>query len=103
MVNTCAAGIVLRVHYGSMKCDVYIGGKKLTVTKYVQNVRRWLKHKLASVQAIGQLYYQPSCTTQLRDVRGLPLPVRRSSKPVSCIFLDKFFIPLRFQFLSKNS
>ena len=25
---------------------------------------------------------------------GLPLPVRRSSKPVLCTFLDKFFIPL---------
>jgi len=80
---------------------------KLTVMKYVQNVRLWLKHKLASVLAIGQLYHQsataPCCTTQLRDVRGLPLPVRRSSKPVSCTFFDKFCIPLRFQFLSKNS
>ena len=25
---------------------------------YVQNVRLWLKHKLASVLAIGQLYHQ---------------------------------------------
>ena len=74
---------------------------------YVQNVHLWLKHKLASVLAIGQLYHQsataPRCTTQQRDVRGLPLPVRRSSKPVSCTFLDKFFIPLHFQFLSENS
>ena len=50
----------------------------------------WLKHKLASVLAIGQLYHQPGCTTQLRDVRGLPFPVRGSSKPVSCTFLDNF-------------
>jgi len=73
----------------------------------VQNVRLSLKHKLASVLAIGQLYHQsltaPRCTTQLCDVRGLPIPVRRSSKSVSCTFLDKFFIPLRFQFLSENS
>jgi len=43
---------------------------KLTVTTYVQNVRLWLKHKLASVLAIGQLYHQPAttpgCTTQLQ-------------------------------------
>jgi len=74
---------------------------------YVQNVHLWLKHKLASVLAIGQLYHQsataPGCTTQLQDVHGLPLPVRRSSKPVSCTFLDKFFIPLSFQFFSKKS
>jgi len=79
---------------------------KLIVTTYVQNVRLWLKHKLVGVLAIGQLYYQsataPRCTTQLWNVCGLPFPVRRSSKPVSCIFLDKFFIPLRFQFLSEN-
>jgi len=66
-------------------------GNKLTVVTYVQNVRLWLKHKLATVLAIGQLYHQPGCTTQLRDVRGLPLPVRRSSKPVSCTFLDSFY------------
>ena len=65
-----------------------------------------IKHKLASVLAIGQLYHQsataPGCNTQLRDVRDLPLFVRRSSKPVSCTFLDKFFIPLHFRFLSGN-
>jgi len=74
---------------------------KLIVATYVQNVHFWLKHKLASVLAIGQLYHQPGCTTQLWDVRGLPLPVRRSSKPVSCTFLDKIFIPLRFQSYQK--
>jgi len=55
---------------------------KLIITTYVQNVRLWLKHKLASVLAIGRLYRQsetaPCCTTQLRDVHGLPLPVRIS-------------------------
>ena len=50
-----------------------------------------------SVLAIGQLYHQsataPGCTTQLRDVRrGLPLSVKRSSKPVSCTLLDNYFI-----------
>jgi len=49
------------------------------VTTYAQNVRIWLKHNLGSVLAIGQLYHQsataPRCTTQQRDVRGLPLPV----------------------------
>ena len=58
---------------------------------YVQIVCLWLKHKLASALAIGQLYHQsataPGCTTHLRDVRGLPLPVR-SSKAVWCTFLD---------------
>ena len=39
----------------------------------------------------GQLYHQPGCTTQLRDMRGLPFPVRRSSKPVTCTFLDNFY------------
>ena len=52
-------------------------------------------HKLASVLAIGQLYHQsataPRCNTQLRDVRGLPLPVR-SRKPVSCTFLNNFLV-----------
>ena len=49
---------------------------------------------LASVLAIGQLYHQSAtaqrCTTQLRDVHGLPLPVRRLNKPVLCTFLDNF-------------
>ena len=80
---------------------------KIIVMTYVQNVRLWLKHKLASALAVGQLYHQsttaPHCTTQLWHVRGLPLPVGRSSKPVSCTFLDKFFIPLSFLFLSENS
>jgi len=44
---------------------------KLTVTTHVH---LWLKHKLASVLAIGQLYHQSDtvtgCTTQLPDVRG---------------------------------
>ena len=76
---------------------------KLIVTTYVQNIHLWLKRKLAGMLAIGQLYYQsatsPGCTTQLRDVRGLSLPIRRSSrpKPVSCTFLDKFFL---FPFVS---
>ena len=38
------------------------------------------------------------CTTQLRDVRGLPLPVRRSSKSVLCTFLDIFL----FLFVSRS-
>ena len=72
--------------------------KKSTVTTYVQNVCLWLKHKLTCVLAIGQLYHQPGCTTQLRDMRGLPLSVRRSSKPVSCTFLDNFL----FLFVSSS-
>ena len=75
---------------------------KLIVTTYVQNVCIWLKHKLASVLAIGQLYHQsvtvPRCTTQLRDVRGLPLPVRGSSKSVSCTLLGNFL----FLFVSSS-
>ena len=51
---------------------------------YVQNVHLWLKHKLASVLAIGQLYHQsataPGCTTQLQDVHGLPLFVTKKIK-----------------------
>ena len=65
-------------------------------------MRFWLKHKLASVLAIGQLYHQSAtalrCTTQLRDVRGLTLPVRRSSKLVSCTFLGNFL----FLFVSRS-
>jgi len=53
---------------------------KSIVTTYVHNVRIWLKHKLASVLAIGQLHPQsataPGCTTQLQDTCGLSLPVR---------------------------
>ena len=67
--------------------------------RYVQNVRLWLKHKLASVLAIGQLYHHataPRCTTQLQDVRGLPL-----SKPVSCIFLDNFLFLFVSSFYQK--
>ena len=68
---------------------------KLIVTKYVENVCLWLKHKLASVLAIGELYHQsttaPRCTTQLRAMRGLSLLLRRSSKLVSCIFLTIFY------------
>jgi len=37
-------------------------------------------------------------TTQLRDVRGLPLHIKRSSEPASC----NLFIPLSFHFLSRN-
>ena len=37
------------------------------------------------------------CTTQLRDVRGLPLPVR-SSKPLLCTFPDNFL----FLFVSSS-
>jgi len=75
----------------------------LIVKKDVQNVRFWLKHKLAGVLAIAQMHHQSAtasgCTAQLRDVRGLPLPTRRSSEPVSCSFLLKFSIHLRFQLL----
>ena len=79
---------------------------KMIVTTYVQNVHLWLKHKLASVLTISQLYHQsataPRCTTQLLDVHGLPLPVRRSSKPISCTFLDKFFYSSSFPFLIRK-
>ena len=47
---------------------------------------------------INQRLLHARCTTQLRDVRGLPLPVRRSSKPVSCTFLDNFL----FLFISSS-
>ena len=33
----------------------------------------------------------PGCTTHLRDVCGLPLPVN-SSKPLLCTFIDNFFL-----------
>ena len=39
----------------------------------------------------------PGCTTQLRDVRGLPLPVR-SCKPLLCTFLYNFL----FLFVSSS-
>jgi len=65
-----------------------------------------IKHKLASVLAIGQLYHQsataPGCNTQLRDVRDLPLFVRRSSKPVSCTFLNNFFNSSSFPVLIRK-
>jgi len=59
------------------------------------------KHKFASVLAIGQLYHLPGCTTQLRDILGLPVPVRTSSKPVSCTFLNNFFYSFSFLVLIK--
>ena len=44
---------------------------KLTVTRYVQNVRHWHEHKHASVLAIGQLRHQsatvPSLATHAAD------------------------------------
>jgi len=44
---------------------------KLTVTRYVQNVHRWLEHKHASMLAIGQLHHQsanaPSLPTHTAD------------------------------------
>jgi len=36
----------------------YRENKKLTATKYVQNVRHWHEHKHASAFAIGQLRHQ---------------------------------------------
>ena len=61
--------------------------------------------QLTSVLAIGQLYHwsatAPGCATQLRDVRGLPLPVR-SSKPVSCTFLNNFFYSISFPVLIRK-
>ena len=100
-------------HHSHSRCPVTsaqssdkLNKNKLIVTTYIQNVNLWLKHKSASVLAIGHLHHQsataPGCITQLWDVRGLPLPVR-SSKPVSCNFLNKFSILLCFQFLSGNS
>ena len=78
---------------GSIKFIKYKENKLIVMT-YVQNVRLWLKHKLPTVPSISD------CSTlhQLRDVRGLPLPVRRSSKPVSCTFLDNFL----FLFVSSS-
>jgi len=64
-----------------------VQGSKLIVAQYVQNVHLWLKHRLTSVFAIGQLHQSataPGCTTQLRDVRGLPILIRWLSEPVSC-------------------
>jgi len=59
--------------------------------------------EIANVNFIyDDIVHALGCTTQLRDVRGLPLPVRRSSKPVSCIILNKLFLFLRYQFLSGN-
>jgi len=79
----------------------------LIVITHVQNVRIWLKHKLASVLAIGQLHRQsataPGCTTQLHDTCGLSLPVRNQVNQFRARFLTIFFIPLLFQFLSENS
>jgi len=43
----------------------------LTVTRYVQNVHRWYRHKHASVLTIGQLRHQsataPSLATHAAD------------------------------------
>jgi len=38
---------------------------KLTVTRYVQNVHHWHKHKHASVLAIGQLHHQSATARSL--------------------------------------
>jgi len=38
---------------------------KLTVTKYVQNVHHWHKHKHTSMLAIGQLRHQPATAPSL--------------------------------------
>ena len=77
---------------------------KLIDTTYVQNVHLWLKYKLASVLVIGQLYYQsanaPRCTTQLRDVCGLPLPVRNQVNQFRAPFLTNFlflFVSISYQ------
>jgi len=44
--------------------------------------------KLASVLATGKLHHRsataPGCTTQLHNLRGLPLPIKLSSEKVSC-------------------
>jgi len=78
--------------------------REITFT-FAKNVRLWLKHKLVSVLAIGQLYHQsataPRCTPRLRDVHGLLLSVISSSKPVSCTFLDIFYSSL-FPVLYQN-
>jgi len=79
----------------------------LIVTTHVQNVHIWLKHKLASVLAIGQLHHQsvtaPGCTAQLHDTCGLSLPVKNQVNQFRARFLTISFIPLPFQFLSENS
>ena len=82
---------------------------KLIVTTYVQNVRLWLKHKLASVLAIDQLYHQsataPHCTTQLRDVRGLPLPVEDQVNQFHAPFLTIFlflFVSSSYQIIPES-
>jgi len=91
--NTCCIkhGVKHKVHQ--------VQRKKLIVTMYVQIVCLWLKHKLASALAIGQLYHQsataPRCTTQLRDVRGLPLPVRRSRNFLTIFYSSLFPVLIR--------
>ena len=71
------------------------------VTIYVQIVCLWLKHKLASALAIGQLYHQSAtalrCITQLRDVRGLPHPVRSINQ-----FCAPFLTNFLFFFISSS-
>ena len=47
------------LHQAWLKHKVHqVQRKQLIVTTHVQNVHLWLKHKLASVLAIGQLYHQ---------------------------------------------
>jgi len=73
-----------------VKREVYQVRRKQTT--YVQNVRLWLKHKLESVLAIGQLHHQsataPRCTTPLRDVRGQVDQVNRFRAPFLTIFVS---------------
>ena len=77
----------------------------------VHNVCIWLKHKLASVLAIGQLYHQsataPGCTTQLHDTCGLSLPVRNKVNqfhaPLSTNFYYPSFPVLIRKFLNQSS
>jgi len=80
--------------------------KKLIVTTHVQNVRIWLKHKLASVLAIGQLHHQsataPGCTTQLHDTCGLSLPVRNQVNQFRARFLTIFLFLFLFPVLIRK-
>ena len=97
---------IYRIKHGVKHKFIKYRENKLIVTRYVQNVCLWFKHKLASVLAIGQLHHQsataPDCTTQLHDTCGLSLPVRNQVNQFRAPFLT-VFIPLPFQFLSENS
>jgi len=71
-----------------VKHKVYqVQRKQICSHKVCSDVRLWLIHKFASVFAIGQLHHQSATapgTTRLHNVRGLPLPTRRSAALKFC-------------------